>query len=211
MRLNYCFLVMLTIILPGCLPSLPAVPLVYEYPITAKQPGKLIDEIVVISDERMDKSSDEFISPSLPVTIKSVMSRELIATGCVDSYLTGGSYENRKPPIQIKVQLLESSVDVPGRAGHEAGMVIGSALTPLGFIMASKGDVEAIGKVKMLVHVHNEQSGADHEETWTGVKAITFPKLHMNSSQMYSKALGAALKDAMNHLAGSLARVGINP
>lgn len=206
--LNYGLIVLLGTLLLACQAEY-GVPLVYEYPPVTGKTIEAPEGTIVIVDQRTDKTLDKFIAPNVPDAIKAAMSRELAATGCMN---LPGNPNAGCSPVQIKATLLESSVEVPGHGAKETGMVIAAAAGGmLGAIMAGKGDTDVVGEVKMLVHVRNVQTGADWEGTWTGATTTRIPKMYMDTPQMYSKALGGAVKDAMSHLPGTLARVGIQP
>jgi hypothetical protein len=192
---------------------------VYEYPRGTKQKAKLAEGLIVVADQRTDKSLDKFISVSVPDVIRGVLSREIAATGCMDGSLPGNPEVNTLP-VQIQVDLLKTSVEVPshvsnaenalGAAGLIAGLVTGGvALVPL--VQYEYNYTDVVGEIQMRVHFHNVQSGIEWEDTWTGATTIRVPIADKGTPQTNSKTFGAALKDAMSHLPDALAHVGIEP
>lgn len=220
---SYFVPMLLVIGMLGCASKPPHVPLVYEYPIVGKPLIKSAETAIVVDDQRTDKTLDNFIAPNVPDAIKSVISRELPATGCMGNAMPGNSDEGCSP-VQIRVQLLSTSVSVPGRETKQAGVVIATVAAALlapvpGMSIAAaqagtaagRPETDVVGEVRMHVHIHNVRSGADWEETWIGANTCRVPIMYMDKPQTNSKALGGAIKDAMSHLPDALAHVGIEP
>jgi hypothetical protein len=115
-------------------------------------------------------------------------------------------------PVRIRVQLQAATAGVVGRDAKVAGAYVGLlGGGVVGAVVAGiqKGDI--VAEVQMRVHVHNVQSGADCEDTWTGVNNIRTMVADMDSYQFSSRALAGAVKQAMSNLPGILACVGIEP
>jgi hypothetical protein len=209
---NYSFTFMLCLVVVGCSSAPIRVPLVYQGPTTAREQTKLAEGVIRVDDQRQDKSLDAFISPSVPEAIRSAMSRELAAAVCVPGSTHGNPAEALALPVQIQVQLIQAAAGVPGHDGKVAGQWVGvlaGGIVGGAVVALSKTDV--VGEVQMRVHAHNVQSGADCEDTWTGVNTIKEAKGNMDSSQTISKVFGGAVKQAMSNLPGILTCVGLEP
>jgi hypothetical protein len=193
-------MILLSIALLGCATEPPRVPLVYEYPNATRQMAKSIENAITVEDQRTDKDLDKYLISSVPDSIKNVLSRELSAIVPIEGSTPGSTVGNPLPPVQIHVKLQETTVEVANRGSKKAAVF---------FVGVGAGDADVVGEIKMAVHVHNVQSGADWEETWEGASTTRIPAVYMDSSQMFAKALGGAVKDAMSHLPGALSRVGI--
>lgn len=207
----YGSLLILCLLIAGCSSPPARVPLAYEGPATAKNLTRLAESMILVEDRRQDKELDTFIYPNVPDAIRTAMSRELVASGYLSAPLSGSSGESRTMPIAIKVQLLVAGAGVPGHAGKDAGRTAGVLAGPVVGAVVASVETDVIGEVQMRVQVHNVQSGADCEDSLTGVNSLRTIVGNMDSSQTYSKAFGGAVKQAMSNLPTILSCAGITP
>ena len=218
-----CVALLYALLLMGC-PTPARIPLVYDYPRVSAETAKLSEGSVTVEDRRRDSSFDQFIAGGMPATIKHIIERELAARwetprdpSPADGHapigwvaVDQGTCVHQPILLHLQVQLSETSVEIPKKAGMTTALVTGFLLLPPPLAAAASEHSEAnvYGHVQMGIQARNPRSGALCEDVWIGDATIKTPWSHVDNSQIYAKALGAAVKDAVWHLAGVLRCVG---
>ena len=194
------------LLLVGC--STARVPLVYDYPMVSGGIAKVDEDTVAVEDRREDSSLDRYIAGGMPATIEHIVERELAARRQIAH---DPSAADAKPtPLHLQIQLSETSVEIPKKDGMTAAMITSILLFGILAMPAFEhSNADVIGRVQMRVLASTPTSGALCEDIWQGKATLKTPWSHVDNSQTYAKALGAAVKDAMSHLPSTVRCVGV--